>query len=89
MLLDMPALARRLAQGDLIAMLDVFDREPLETDSPLRSLPNTYLTPHRAGGLVESIERAFSMLIGDLEAHLSGAPRRYELTPQAMASLAE
>lgn len=28
------------------AALDVFDREPLPVDHPLRSLPNTLLTPH-------------------------------------------
>lgn len=50
MLIDMPALIERLERGDLIAMLDVFDREPLAPDSPLRRLPNAYLTPHRAGG---------------------------------------
>jgi hypothetical protein len=45
MLIDMDALQQRLRKGDLIAMLDEFERESLELDSPFRSLPNTYLTP--------------------------------------------
>lgn len=77
MLVDTPALVKRLECGDLIAMLDVFDREPLELESPLRKLPNAYLTPHRAGGLLVSVERALTMLIEDLEAHLAGRPRHY------------
>jgi len=49
-LVDTDALAERLRRGDLFAAIDVFDREPLERDSALRSLPNAYLTdPRRAG----------------------------------------
>ncbi len=80
MLVDMAALEERLRRGDLIAMLDVFDHEPLEADSPLRVLPNAYLTPHRAGGLLSSVERALTMLTDDLEAFLNGRERRYAVT---------
>ncbi|MBQ8310571.1 MAG: hydroxyacid dehydrogenase, partial [Clostridia bacterium] len=38
---------------DLRAMLDVFDPEPLDADSPLRNLKNVYLMPHRAGPTVD------------------------------------
>lgn len=71
-LVDTPALVRRLEKGDLIALLDVFDQEPLETESPLRTLPNTYLTPHRAGGLLAALRRALDMLVDDLEAFIDG-----------------
>ncbi|MGE5598828.1 MAG: NAD(P)-dependent oxidoreductase, partial [Bacteroidota bacterium] len=37
-LVEMKALTERLQRGDLLAMLDVFDCEPLERDSPLRQL---------------------------------------------------
>ncbi len=79
-LVDGAGLQERLAKGDLIALLDVFDQEPLAADSPWRSLPNTYLTPHRAGGLVESVDRALTWLTDDLEAHLQGRPVKYAVT---------
>jgi phosphoglycerate dehydrogenase-like enzyme len=82
-LVDMKALAARLAKNDMIAMLDVFDKEPLQTDSPLRDLPNVFLTPHRAGGLISSVLRAFDMLTEDFENHLAGRPLRYAV-PKAM-----
>ena len=85
MLIDMPALVRRLRRDDMVAMLDVFDREPLEKRSPLRRLRNAYLTPHRAGGLLASVQRAFVMLTDDLEACLKGRRRTLAIT-RAMAS---
>jgi phosphoglycerate dehydrogenase-like enzyme len=89
MLVDMPALVERLKQGNLIAMLDVFDQEPLEADSILRSLPNTYLTPHRAGGVLESVVRALTWLADDLQAFLDGKPRQYAVTEAMLPSLPE
>lgn len=89
MLVDMPVLIERLQQGGLIALLDVFDQEPLESDHPLRKLPNAYLTPHRAGGLLVSVERALTMLADDLEAFLAGRERKYAVTPGMLASLPE
>lgn len=38
-----------LSRRDIRAFLDVFTREPLSADSPLRSMSNVYLMPHRAG----------------------------------------
>lgn len=45
--IDEGALAQALADGRLHAAgLDVFQEEPLPTDSPLRTLPNVLLLPH-------------------------------------------
>jgi phosphoglycerate dehydrogenase-like enzyme len=86
-LVDTPALIARLERGDLYAALDVFDREPLEADSPLRSLPNAYLTPHRAGGIIASVQRNLTWLIDDLEAVFAGQERQYALTEAMLPSL--
>src|SRR5450756_55288 len=36
------------------AALDVFEQEPLQADSPLRTLDNLYMTPHVAGSTVNT-----------------------------------
>lgn len=86
-LVDTDALIARLQKGDLYAALDVFDKEPLPADSPLRSLPNVYLTPHRAGGIIESVQRILTYLIDDYEAFLHGAERRHALTEAMLPTL--
>jgi len=48
-LIDEAALARALTDGHIAgAGLDVFEKEPLPADSPLRDAPNVLLTPHAA-----------------------------------------
>jgi D-3-phosphoglycerate dehydrogenase len=54
---DPAALATALSTGHLGgAALDVFEHEPLNVDSPLRSMDQVVLTPHAAGYSVESWE---------------------------------
>jgi phosphoglycerate dehydrogenase-like enzyme len=89
MLVDMLALQPRIEKGDLIAMLDVFDNEPLEVDHPLRKLNNAYLTPHRAGGIMESVDRALIMLADDLDAFINGKELKYAVTENMLSSLPE
>ncbi|MCL1888169.1 MAG: hypothetical protein FWF96_04795, partial [Kiritimatiellaeota bacterium] len=76
-LIDMDALAKRLAKGEMFAMLDVFEHEPLEKDSVFRSLPNAYLSPHHAGGINESINRAMNGLFDDIDAFFDNTPRKF------------
>jgi len=45
-LVDYQALAGKLERGELSAVLDVFDPEPLPASSPLWGLPNLIMTPH-------------------------------------------
>ncbi|MEI6132123.1 MAG: NAD(P)-dependent oxidoreductase [Bacillota bacterium] len=89
MLIDMDALLKRLEKGELIAMLDVFDTEPLELDSPFRKLKNAYLTPHRAGGIMESITFALDVLILDMEAAFEGKELKYQVREAALQCFGE
>ena len=77
---DMDALTARLKKGDITAMLDVFEKEPLQKGSPLRKMKNAYLTPHAAGATRESMQAVLNMLIDDLEASLNGKKRKYAVT---------
>jgi D-3-phosphoglycerate dehydrogenase len=69
---DEKALADALTSGRLAgAGLDVFEDEPLPTDSPLRNMDNVILSPHNANGdpaCAERIHQAtLSHLIEELE----------------------
>ena len=49
-IVDQEALCQALKERRIAgAALDVFENEPLEADSPLRTLDNVYLAPHTAG----------------------------------------
>lgn len=59
---DEVALAAAIRSGSVAgAALDVFAREPVETDSPLFDLDNVLLSPHIAGGSSTALARMFSM----------------------------
>lgn len=74
---DEQALARALRDGVIGgAAIDVFDEEPLPADHPLRSAPNTVLTPH-LGYVTEDTYRVFYRdAVDDITAFLTGAPVR-------------
>jgi phosphogluconate 2-dehydrogenase len=56
------------------AGLDVFEHEPLQSDSPFRSLPNVVLTPHAAGITPETTEAGLALAIDNVFAFLAGRP---------------
>jgi D-3-phosphoglycerate dehydrogenase len=61
------ALERALADGSIAgAALDVFEREPLRPDSPLRTMPNVILGCHTAYNSREAVEATTLMTIRNL-----------------------
>jgi phosphoglycerate dehydrogenase-like enzyme len=80
------ALIDKLREGKLIASLDVFDPEPIPVDSPIRDLPNVFLTSHIAGNNVLGGPRFFKITVDELERFVSGHETRYDLLPRTLAN---
>ena len=76
-IVDETALIDALKAGSIAgAGLDVFDIEPLPADHPLRSLPNTVLTPHM-GYVTEQTYRVFyGDAVENIKSYLNGNPVR-------------
>ena len=73
-LIDYDALAEALQSGHIAAAgLDVYPKEPLDADSPLREMSNVVVTPHIAASTVEAqrdvgtqvVSQALSALRGE------------------------
>jgi len=58
------------------AALDVYDREPLPADHPLRSAPNTVLTPHIGYVSEGAYTRFYGDAVEDIRAWAAGSPVR-------------
>ncbi|MEO8165215.1 MAG: D-2-hydroxyacid dehydrogenase family protein [Betaproteobacteria bacterium] len=82
-LVDEDALVAKLGTGKLIAGLDVYAHEPLPMSHPLRSLPNTVLTPHLGYCAREVYAQFYAESIENVLAFLDGRPNRV-LNPQAL-----
>lgn len=72
--LDEEALIEELKKGRFQAFLDVFGKEPLAADSPLRDMPNVFLTPHMAGASTESRARLVEGVALDMARFFAGEP---------------
>ena len=75
-LVDEPALVAAVARGDIVAALDVYDKEPLPKDHPLRDLSDTVLTPHLGYGVAETWSNFYPRSIENVQAFLAGSPIR-------------
>ncbi len=76
-IVDEAALLAALNDGTIAgAALDVYDIEPLPAGHPLRSAPNTVLTPHLGYVSEGSYEVYFREAVEDIAAFLDGEPVR-------------
>lgn len=82
--IDQDALIDALQSGQVgFAALDVFEREPLEDDSPLWDLENVLVSPHSGGLDHLEDERICQIFCDNLSAYLAGRPLANVVDPAA------
>ena len=82
-LVDEDAMVAALRAGRIVVALDVYDREPLPENHPLRSLSNTVLMPHLGYGVKETWDGFYPQMIENALAFMDGKPVRVT-NPEAM-----
>jgi phosphoglycerate dehydrogenase-like enzyme len=76
-IVDESALVEALQSGRIAgAGLDVFDREPLPADHPLRSIENAVLMPHLGYVTEAGFRLSFVRMAEDVAAYIKGQPIR-------------
>jgi phosphoglycerate dehydrogenase-like enzyme len=83
-IVDEKALIDAVTARKIVAALDVFDREPLPPNHPLRSAPNTVMTPHLGYGVHETWQGFYPQSVENALAFLDGKPVRVT-NPEALA----
>jgi phosphoglycerate dehydrogenase-like enzyme len=74
---DTEAIIAALKEGRLsYAGFDVYDKEPLPLDHPLRSAPNVVLTPHIGYVTEENYRSSYPQIVENVQAFLDGKPIR-------------
>ena len=69
-----------LKEKRFMAVLDVFCKEPLEEDSPLRTMENVYCMPHMGGPTADRTPMITMRLADDIVRFEKGEPLQYEIT---------
>lgn len=87
-LIDEDALIAELSTGRISAVLDVTAVEPTPADSPLRALPNVFLTPHVAGAAGTEMVRLAELAVEEVERWVAGEPARYPVVAADMDRIA-
>ncbi len=71
-IVDAAALLAALNERRIVAALDVFDREPLPANDPLRKAPNTVLMPHMGYGVQETWDGFYPQMLENALGFLDG-----------------
>jgi phosphoglycerate dehydrogenase-like enzyme len=82
-IIDEAAMLKALHAGRIVAALDVYDREPLPVDHPLRKAPNTVLAPHLGYCVKETWDGFYPQMIENALAFMDGKPVRVT-NPEAL-----
>jgi phosphoglycerate dehydrogenase-like enzyme len=83
-IVDEAALLEAVQSHRIIAALDVYDREPLPANHPLRNAPNTVLTPHLGYAVQDTWTEFYQQSKENALAFLNGDPVRV-MNPDALA----
>ena len=75
-IVDEAAMLAAVNAGKIVAALDVYDKEPLPVDHPLRKAPNTVLMPHMGYGVKETWDGFYPQMIENALGFLDGKPVR-------------
>lgn len=79
---DEAALIEALRSGEIGgAGLDVFEHEPLPSDSPLWTLPNVIIAPHISGSTDQYSRRFTDLFLDNLARYRTGQPLRNVVDP--------
>jgi phosphoglycerate dehydrogenase-like enzyme len=73
---DEKALLAAVQARRIVAALDVYDREPLPANHPLRTAPNVVMTPHLGYGVQETWQGFYPQSLENALAFLDGRPVR-------------
>ncbi len=76
-----------LKEGRFDAVLDVYYNEPLEDDSPLRTLDNVYSMPHLAGPTFDRRHHIASAVIDNIIKFENGETMELEITKEVAARM--
>ena len=71
-LVDGAALLAALHAGRIMAALDVYEQEPLPADDPIRTAPNTVLTPHLGYGTTDTFRQFYGESVENMLAFSGG-----------------
>jgi phosphoglycerate dehydrogenase-like enzyme len=86
-IVDEKALIEAVQARRIVAALDVFDREPLPANHPLRAAPNVVMTPHLGYGVHETWQGFYPQSLENALAFLDGKPVRVT-NPEALGKRA-
>lgn len=71
-----------LKENRFMAVLDVYCKEPLDLDSPLRQLKNVYCMPHQGGPTSDRTPIVTMRLADDIERFAMGKPLQFEISSE-------
>jgi phosphoglycerate dehydrogenase-like enzyme len=84
-LVDEAALLKALHAGRIHAALDVYSEEPLPPQHPLRTAPNSVLTPHLGYGTQDTFAQFYGESVQNILAFLDHAPTRM-MNPETLTT---